>query len=150
MTSKLTFYGGVDEIGGNKILLQTESGSVLLDFGRRMGLYSEYFSGFLQMRSKNAFRDMLRLGILPKIDGVYTPSLVDMTLLFEDASVRKKVPLGEALDYWKTADVCPCAPEHPAVDGVFISHVHFDHIQDVSFLDPSIPVYCTEKTKVLA
>jgi predicted metal-dependent RNase len=35
MTAKLTFYGGVNEIGGNKILLQTEDGSVLLDFGRR-------------------------------------------------------------------------------------------------------------------
>ena len=42
MTAKLTFYGGVNEIGGNKILLQTEDGSVLLDFGRRMGEYSKY------------------------------------------------------------------------------------------------------------
>ena len=47
MTAKLTFYGGVNEIGGNKILLQTEDGSVLLDFGRRMGEYSKYFSEFL-------------------------------------------------------------------------------------------------------
>ena len=31
MTTKLTFYGGVNEIGGNKILLQTEDGSVLLN-----------------------------------------------------------------------------------------------------------------------
>ena len=31
-----------------------------------------------------------------------------------------------------------------------MSHAHFDHIQDVSFLDPCIPAYCTEKTKVLA
>jgi hypothetical protein len=30
MTSKLTFYDEVNEIGGNKILLQTEDGSVLL------------------------------------------------------------------------------------------------------------------------
>lgn len=43
MTAKLTFYGGVDEIGGNKILLQTEDGSVLLDFGRRMGEYGKFF-----------------------------------------------------------------------------------------------------------
>jgi ribonuclease J len=150
MTAKLTFYGGVDEIGGNKILLQTEDGSVLLDFGRRMGEYSKYFSEFLVARSKNALRDMLRLGILPKIDGIYTPHLVDMTVLFENEEVAKKVPLEEALDYWKTTDVCPCNPEHPAVDGVFMSHAHFDHIQDVSFLDPCIPVYCTEKTKVLA
>ena len=150
MTAKLTFYGGVNEIGGNKILLQTEDGSVLLDFGRRMGKYSKYFSEFLVARSKNALRDMLRLGILPKIDGIYTPHLVDMTVLFDNEEVAKKVPLEEALDYWKTTDVCPCNPEHPAVDGVFVSHVHFDHIQDVSFLDPCIPVYCTEKTKVLA
>jgi ribonuclease J len=150
MTSKLTFYGGVNEIGGNKILLQTEDGSVLLDFGRRMSEYSKFFSEFLVARSKNALRDMLRLGILPKIDGIYTPYLVDMTVLFESEAVREKVPLNEALDYWRTTDVCPCNPEHPAVDGVFVSHAHFDHIQDVSFLDPCIPIYCTKKTKVLA
>jgi ribonuclease J len=150
MTANLTFYGGVGEIGGNKILLQTEDGTVLLDFGRRMNEYGKYFSDYLQARSKNALRDLLRLGILPKIDGIYTPYLVDMTVLFEDEDVAKKVPLKEALDYWRTLDVCPCNPEHPAVDGVFITHAHFDHIQDVSFLDPSIPVYCTEKTKVLA
>jgi len=40
--------------------------------------------------------------------------------------------------------------ESPVVDAVFVSHAHFDHIQDVSFLDPCIPVYCTEKTKILA
>jgi ribonuclease J len=150
MAAKLTFYGGVEEIGGNKILLQTEDGSVLLDFGRRMGFYQNYFSEFLQVRSKNALRDMLRLGVLPKIDGIYTPYLVDMTLLFENAQVKEKVPLDEALDYWKTIDVRPCDSKCPAVDGVFVSHAHFDHIQDVSFLDPCIPVYCTEKTKVLA
>jgi ribonuclease J len=150
MTAKLTFYGGVDEIGGNKILLQTEDGSVLLDFGRRMGEYGKFFSEFLVARSKNALRDMLRLGILPKINGIYTPHLVDMTVLFESTQVKDKVPLEEALDYWKTIDVCPCNPEHPGVDGVFVSHAHFDHIQDVSFLDPSIPVFCTQKTRVLA
>jgi ribonuclease J len=150
MTTKLTFYGGVNEIGGNKILLQTDDGSVLLDFGRRMGEYGKFFSDFLVARSKNALRDMLRLEILPKIDGIYTPNLVDMTILFENTQVNEKVPLDKALDYWKTTDVNPCNPEHPIVDGVFISHAHFDHIQDLSFLDPSIPVYCTEKTRVLA
>jgi ribonuclease J len=150
MTAKLTFYGGVDEVGGNKILLQTEDGSVLLDFGRRMGEYGRFFSEFLQARSKNALRDMLRLGILPKIDGIYTPHLVDMTVLFENTAVSGKFPLDKALDYWKTTDVCPCNSESPGVDCVFVSHAHFDHIQEVSFLDPCIPVYCTEKTKVLA
>jgi len=150
MIACLTFYGGVNEIGGNKILLQTKDGTVLLDFGRRMNEYGKYFSDYLQARSKNALRDLLRLQILPKINGIYAPHLVDMTVLFEDDEVARKVPVNEAQDYWKTLDVCPCNPETPAVDGVFVSHAHFDHIQDVSFLDPSIPVYCTEKTMVLA
>jgi hypothetical protein len=98
MTAKLTFYGGVNEIGGNKILLQTEAVSVLLDFGRKMSEYSKFFSEFLVARSKNALRDMTRLGILPKIDGIYTPTLVDTTLLFENEDVTQKIPLKEALE----------------------------------------------------
>jgi ribonuclease J len=146
----ITFYGGVDEIGGNKILVETENGSVLLDFGRRMGYAQDYFSEFLQIRSKNALRDMIRLKILPKIDGIYAPSLVDATTLFENDEVSKKVPVDEAPDYWKMEDVCPCDSENPAVDAVFVSHAHFDHIKDVSFLDPKIPVYCTDVTKIIA
>ena len=44
----------------------------------------------------------------------------------------------------------PYTEEKHAVDAVFVSHAHFDHIQDVSFLDPRIPVICTDKTKTLA
>src|SRR5512135_3490187 len=115
MAAKLTFYGGVGEIGGNKILLQTDDGSVLLDFGRRMNEYGKYFSDYLQARSRNALRDLLRLGILPRIDGIYTPHLVDMTVLFENGEVAQKVPLEEAPDYWKTLDVRPCNPQQPTV-----------------------------------
>lgn len=150
MKTILTFYGGVNEIGGNKILVQTENGSVFLDFGRRMEYTQEYFSEFLQIRSKSALRDMVRLGILPKMDGIYTSYLVDSTVLFENAHVKEKVPVDQAPDYWKMTDVSPCNPESPAVDAVLVSHAHFDHLQDVSFLDPSIPVYCTEKTRILA
>ena len=47
--SSITFYGGVEEIGGNKILVKTTDGNVLLDFGRRMGEASEYYAEFLQI-----------------------------------------------------------------------------------------------------
>ncbi|MGD0029487.1 MAG: MBL fold metallo-hydrolase [Candidatus Bathyarchaeia archaeon] len=148
--TRLTFYGGVNEIGGNKILVQTEDGSVFLDFGRRLGYAHKYFAEFLQIRSKNALRDMLRLQVLPRIDGIYTPYLLDTTVLFERPEAREKVPVDQAPDFWKMTGISPCDTERPAVNAVFVSHAHFDHIQDVSFLDPSIPVYCTEKTKILA
>ena len=148
--ARITFYGGVQEIGGNKIFLETENGSVLLDFGRRMGYTHNYYSQFLQIRSKNALRDMIRLNILPKIDGIYTPHLLDTKSLFTEAPREKQFPHDEAPDYWKLGGVTPYTAEKHAVDAVFISHAHFDHIQDVSFLDPRIPVICTDKTRILA
>jgi predicted metal-dependent RNase len=51
-----TFYGGVDEIGDNKVLYETYSWTVLLDFGRRMVMTGSYYSEFLQIRSKNALK----------------------------------------------------------------------------------------------
>jgi ribonuclease J len=148
--SKITFYGGVDEIGGNKVLLETSSGSVLLDFGRRMGVTGSYYSEFLQIRSKNALRDLLRLGVLPKIDGIYDKQHLDTTTLLEDPYNIAKIPVSQAKDYWIAEDVKPYAPDSPKVHAVFISHAHFDHIQDVSFLDPNIPLISTKETETLS
>ena len=41
MTS-LTFYGGVNEIGGNKILLEDKDAKVFLDFGMSFGQANKY------------------------------------------------------------------------------------------------------------
>jgi ribonuclease J len=49
MTS-LTFYGGVNEIGGNKILLEDQDTRVFLDFGMSFSLANEYFDEFMQPR----------------------------------------------------------------------------------------------------
>ena len=42
MTS-LTFYGGVNEIGGNKILLEDKDTKVFLDFGKGFSSWETYF-----------------------------------------------------------------------------------------------------------
>ena len=52
MTS-LTFYGGVNEIGGNKILLEDQGTRVFLDFGMSFGQSGIYFSEFNQPRKCN-------------------------------------------------------------------------------------------------
>lgn len=148
--TKLTLYGGVNEIGGNKILVETSSGTVLLDFGRRMGITGSYYSEFLQIRSKNALRDLLRLGVLPKINGIYDRKHLDATSLLEDPYDIAKIPIAQAKDYWVSDKVKPHNPDNPQVDAVFISHAHFDHIQDVSFIDPNIPIICTKETETLS
>ncbi len=39
----LTFYGGINEIGGNKILVEDGKTRVFLDFGQSFSLLDEYF-----------------------------------------------------------------------------------------------------------
>ena len=65
----LTFYGGVNEIGGNKILLKDGDTKVFFDFGMSFTLKRQYYSPpFLSPKSETS---LLELGILPKIDGIY-------------------------------------------------------------------------------
>lgn len=65
----LTFYGGVNEIGGNKILLRDRDTRVFFDFGMSFALRKQYYSPpFLSPKSEKSLQE---LGILPKLDGVY-------------------------------------------------------------------------------
>ena len=65
----LAFYGGVNEIGGNKILLKDRDTRIFLDFGMSFGGKKQFYSPpFLSPKSE---RSLQELGILPKLDGVY-------------------------------------------------------------------------------
>ncbi|MEM3629467.1 MAG: MBL fold metallo-hydrolase, partial [Candidatus Bathyarchaeia archaeon] len=65
----LIFYGGVNEIGGNKILLKDRDTVVFFDFGMSFALRKQYYSPpFLSPKSE---RSLQELGILPKLEGVY-------------------------------------------------------------------------------
>ncbi len=68
MTS-LTLYDGVDQIGGNKFLVQDKDTKIFLDFGIAFSSRGKFYdSPFLSPRSSDG---LLQLGILPKLDGVY-------------------------------------------------------------------------------
>jgi ribonuclease J len=111
---KLTFYGGVGEIGGNKILVEDRKTRVFFDFGQPFGFGTDYFTGWLGPRTVNGLGDYFELGLLPKIRGLYS-----------------KKPLASTdLAYVK-----------PKFDAVFLSHAHFDHVNHIQFLDPDIPIY---------
>ena len=66
----LTFYGGLSEIGGNKILLEDKGTRVLLDFGKSFATRSKYFDWTERPRQANGIGDFLALGILPTITGI--------------------------------------------------------------------------------
>ncbi len=68
-TTGITFYGGVGEIGGNKILVHDKDTRIMLDFGMS---YSDRRKFFLDpMLSPGDERDLLEFGILPNLKGIY-------------------------------------------------------------------------------
>jgi len=69
MKTTLTFYGGINEVGGNKVLLKDRDVKILLDFGMSFALRSQYYSApFLSPRNE---KELLELGLLPRLKGVY-------------------------------------------------------------------------------
>lgn len=66
---KLTFFGGVGEIGGNKVLLADKDTKLFLDFGQNFEKEGSFFHyPYLAPREE---KHLISLGILPKITGVY-------------------------------------------------------------------------------
>ena len=65
----ITFYGGVNEVGGNKILLKDRDTRIFFDFGMSFSMRRQFYSPpFLSPKSEKSLQ---ALGILPKIDGIY-------------------------------------------------------------------------------
>lgn len=116
----LAFYGGVEEIGGNKILLEDNGTKIFLDFGMSFSRRGKYFEEFLTPRTANGIGDFLALNLIPDLSGVYREDLLDH--------------LGR-----KTRE--------PDIAGVVLSHAHADHANYISFLHRNIPIYCGETCK---
>jgi len=70
--TKLTFYGGVNEIGGNKILLYDRGTKVFFDFGQSFTMGEGYFTGWLAPRNLYGLKDYFEFDLLPKIKGLYS------------------------------------------------------------------------------
>ncbi|MGB8779888.1 MAG: MBL fold metallo-hydrolase [Candidatus Bathyarchaeia archaeon] len=119
---KLRFYGGVNEIGGNKILLEDGKTRIFFDFGQSFTFGTDYFTSWLGPRAVNGLGDYFAFNLLPRISGLYSREMLASTNL----------PYSE-----------------PEVDAVFLSHAHFDHVAHIQFLDPKIPVYVGVGTKLL-
>ena len=120
---KLSFYGGVNEIGGNKILLDDSDTKVFLDFGMSFNKQTAYWAEYMTPRKLNGTLDFIEFGMLPDIKGIY----------------RK--------DYTKHAGIKD--EDTPAVDGVLLSHGHMDHVAYIHFLREDIPIFCSEGTKMI-
>ncbi|MGH2651466.1 MAG: MBL fold metallo-hydrolase [Actinomycetota bacterium] len=118
--TRLSFFGGVGEVGGNKVLLESGGSRIFLDFGMSFRQNGKFFAEFLSARAGAGFKDFWRMGLLPRFR--------------DDLSVYRP-------DHLRHMGLSP-VPER-GLDGVLVSHAHMDHVNYVTFLRPDVPIHMT-------
>ena len=119
----ITFHGGVGDIGGNKFLVNDKGTKIFMDFGMSFNAENKYFSEYLKARGSNSLIDMIELGLLPNIKGLY----------------RK--------DYAKHMELG--GNEETQISAVLLTHAHMDHCAYLKYLRPDITIYCSEESKMI-
>jgi len=121
--TEITFHGGVKEIGGNKFLVEDKGTKIFMDFGLSFSAENHYFSEFMKARGSNSLIDMIELGLLPNIKGLY----------------RKDYAKHMGFD----------GDEDTEIDAVLLTHAHLDHCGYIKYLRPDITIYCSEESKLI-
>jgi ribonuclease J len=121
----IKFYGGINEIGGNRILIEDGSTRVFLDYGMSFSRHQKFFEEYLKPRyASTGLKDLLQLHLVHYLPGIYRSDLLKL--------------IGKELH------------GEPSIDGALLSHIHLDHSALVSLLDERIPITCTGMTKTYA
>lgn len=115
-STKFQMYSGLRTIGGVNASVSYGRDRVIFEFGSAYDPATAVFDGKIEPRRKNWVQDQLRVGLLPRIDGIYRR---------EDLGANPLVSAEES--DWNTA--------------VFITHLHLDHMALVGTIAPEIPVY---------
>lgn len=119
--TKTTFYQGLKQIGGTFVTVETERAICMFDFGFAI---SDRADDRIKKRMEYYAEDYVRLGILPKVDGIYE----------KEVSGRLNV-----LPYGETEKEC----------FVLISHMHIDHMGGLGLLHKDVPVYMSDESERL-
>ncbi len=135
-TNQLFFYGGVSEIGGNKIYFESSKHKgIFLDFGWPFTLPREYLDQYLKLRKYQYLYDAIQIQELPiphdHLTGLYRN---DLYTYIENE-------MGDMFG------ITPQAPTH--VTDVLISHAHLDHVGEIPFLHPNIRLNCSATTQLV-
>ncbi len=119
MKSKVTFYGGLNTVGGVVMVVEYGKERVILEMGRAYVPDQDVYDGFLLPRKDHYLYDELTLGRAPRIDGLYNKENL------------KGFPL-EAVE------------DSSLHTSIFITHMHLDHMSNMGIVGDQVDVYLSE------
>ena len=107
---EIEIYGGINEIGGNKVFINIDDKKLLFDFGLSFNDNNKYFSNFLSPRKFNGIVDYLYLGLIPPLNDLYRNDYIS--------------PFTQIL---KKESYSLHSSDINKVDACFLTHAHLDH-----------------------
>lgn len=124
MRTEITFYGGLNTIGGVVMSIVYGHERVLLEIGTAYNPATDMFDGTVQNRIDHYLYDELKLKRAPWVDGIYSKKhLKDLALeSCEDSSLHTSI---------------------------FITHMHLDHMSCMGLVGDEVDVYLSEPAKRL-
>lgn len=114
--TKFVMYSGLHTIGGVNASVTYGKDRAVFEFGSAYDPSTAVFDGKVEPRRANWVCDKLKVGLLPRIDGIY-----------------RRGDLGD--------DPLVSAEESDRNTAVFITHLHLDHMAFIGTIAPEIPVY---------
>lgn len=123
-STRFVMYSGLRTIGGVNASITYGKDRVIFEFGAAFEPSTAVFDAIVEPRNENWVRDLLKIGLLPGIDGVYR---------------RKDLGSFPLIS----------AEESDLNTAVFITHLHLDHMALMGTLAPSIPVYLHHNAQVI-
>jgi len=133
---RLVFFGGIDEIGGNCVLLEDfgYKTKIIIDFGIN---FKKYFDSF-DRENPSSLEELFNANLIPQRREKAFKNLYSKYFIFNHVKERFRQKLKETED--KT--------DPPTdIDGILISHPHRDHYYGLPLINRNIPIYTGVVTK---
>jgi ribonuclease J len=122
--TKFVLYSGLRTIGGVIASVTYGKNRVIFEFGAPYDPAASAFDQAIELRPNHWVGDLLKMGQLPRINGVY-----------------RREDLGD--------DALISAEESGLDTAVFITHLHLDHMALMGAIAPEIPVYLHRSAQII-
>lgn len=122
--TEFILYAGLRTIGGVIASVTYGKNRVVFEFGAAYDPAAPVFDQAIELRPNHWVNDLLRMGQLPRINGLY-----------------RREDLGE--------DTLTSAEESDLNTAVFITHLHLDHMALMGAIAPEVPVYLHHNAQII-